>query len=132
MFNNITSEIEMTSLKKRIEAARGRVECDLILKNATYLDVFSCTWKKGDLSIIDGMIVGVEPGLKARRTLEASGKSIVPGFLDAHVHVESSMMTPRFFQEAVLMRGTTSAICDPHELTNVIGIEGLQYFLNSA
>src|SRR3954462_282074 len=109
-----------SSLKNVIDAAQGRIECDLTLKDATYLDVFSCEWKTGDLSIIDGKIVGLEPGLKGRRIFQAKGKWIVPGFVDAHVHVESSMMTPRYFQEAVLSRGTTTAICDPHELANVM------------
>jgi len=119
-------------LQKRIDAAQGRIPCDLILKNTRYFDVFSCEWKSGDLSISDGTLVGVDSGLKGRRVVDLHGKSVVPGFLDAHVHLESSMMTPRYFQEAVLSRGTTTAICDPHELANVMGVPGIQFFLNSA
>jgi adenine deaminase len=122
----------MSSLKKKIDAAQGRTPCDLILKNVTYLDVFSCTWKRGDISIVDGTIVGVDPGLKAHREVNAQGQWVVPGFIDAHVHLESSMMTPRYFQEAVLPHGTTTAVCDPHELANVMGVSGIQYFLDSA
>jgi adenine deaminase len=129
---NLTSLTSLTSLQKRIDSAQGRVPCDLILKSATYLDVFSCEWLSGDLAITDGVIVGVNSGLYGRRTENLSGEWVVPGFIDAHVHVESSMMTPRYFQESVLSRGTTSALCDPHELANVMGTDGIQYFLNAS
>jgi adenine deaminase len=120
------------SILKRIQAARGKVECDLVLKNAIYLDVFTCAWRTGDIAIFDGIIVGVEPGLKGKRTVDVKGRTIVPGFVDAHVHVESSLLVPSHFQNAVLSRGTTTAICDPHELANVKGVPGIQYFLGSA
>lgn len=110
----------------------GRIGCDLILKNARYLDVFACRWVRGELAVIDGVIVGLESGLKAKRTIDLKGKSVVPGFVDAHVHVESSLLVPAHFEGAVVGRGTTTAICDPHELTNVAGLAGLKYFLNSA
>lgn len=119
-------------LKNRIDAAEGRIPCDLTLKNVRYLDVFSCQWREGDVSLFNGVIVGLEPGLRAKRIFDAQGKSLVPGFIDAHVHVESSMMIPRYFQDAVLHKGTTSAICDPHELANVIGVPGIEYFLDSS
>ncbi len=117
-------------LQKRIDAAMGRIPCDLQIRGARYLDVFSCEWREGDLSIIDGAIIGVESGLKATRVIEGKGKWVVPGFIDAHVHVESSMMVPSYFQQAVLARGTTSVVSDPHELTNVLGARGLDYFLD--
>ena len=101
----------------------------------TYLDVFSCEWRKGDVAVFDGMIVGVDAdlaGLRCARTENASGKWLVPGFIDAHVHLESSLLTPRHFEKAVLPCGTTSAICDPHELANVQGISGIRYFLDRA
>jgi adenine deaminase len=116
----------------RIEAAQGKIESDLVLKNATYLDVFSCAWRKGDIAIYDGTVVGVDSGLRARREIDASKRFVVPGFIDAHVHVESSLLVPAHFQNAVLPRGTTSAICDPHELANVEGVSGIQYFLDRA
>lgn len=119
-------------LQRRLDAAMGRIPCDLVVKNAEYLDVFSCEWKTGDLSIIDGVIVGVEPGLKAKRVIDARGASVVPGFIDAHVHVESSLLLPPTFQDAILARGTTSAIADPHEIANVCGTRGLEYFLDAS
>lgn len=119
-------------LKRRIDAAQGRIPCDLLIQNVQYFDVFFCKWRKGDIAVIDGMIVGVEPGLKARNTFKARGRKLVPGFIDAHVHIESSLMVPQNFESQVLACGTTSAICDPHEITNVIGLNGLNYFLDSA
>lgn len=128
-------------LQRRIDAAQGRIPCDLVLKNFRYLDVFSCEWREGDIGVIDGVIVGTEPGLRGRREVDGrsggrrgrgEGKWLVPGFVDAHVHVESSLLVPRHFQRAVLPKGTTTAICDPHELTNVLGVEGLRYFLREA
>lgn len=119
-------------LTKRVSAAMGRTPCDLLIKNVRYLDVFQCRWIEGEIAVLDDTIVGVEPGLKAKRTFDAKGMALVPGFIDAHVHVESSMMTPDYFEQVVLPKGTTAAICDPHEITNVIGLKGLNYFLKSA
>lgn len=119
-------------LQRRIDAAQGRIPCDLILKGVKYLDVFSCEWRPGDLSVVDGVCVGVEPGLKGAREIDARNRWVVPGFIDAHVHVESSCLVPTHFESAVLPRGTTSAICDPHELANVQGVRGIEYFLEAS
>lgn len=119
-------------LKKRIAAAQGKQPCDVIFKNATYLDVFSCQWRQGDVAIADGVVVGIDQGLHSPRSIDASGKWLVPGFIDAHVHIESSLLIPSHFQNAVLSRGTTSAVCDPHELANVQGVSGIRYFLDRA
>jgi adenine deaminase len=118
--------------KRRIAAAQGQLDCDLILRQVRYLDVFSATFREGDVAILDGAIVGLEPGLRAKRIIEAKGRALVPGFIDAHVHLESSLLVPHAFQRAVLPRGTTTAVCDPHELANVIGVDGIRYFLESA
>lgn len=123
-------------LQRRVDAAQGRIPCDLILKNFRFLDVFSCEWREGDISIMDGVIVGIEPGLRGKREIDGrSGgvqRHLVPGFIDAHVHVESSLLVPRTFERSVLPRGTTTAVCDPHELTNVMGVPALKYFLDEA
>jgi adenine deaminase len=119
-------------IQKRIDAAMGSVPCDLLIRNVRYLDVFHCQWRTGDIAVTDGVIVGVEPGLKARRETEGRGRFLVPGFIDAHVHIESSLLTPDHFQAAVLPKGTTTAICDPHELANVMGVGGIEYFLSAA
>lgn len=128
----MTSLPRHTVLQKRIQAARGTLPSDLILQNARYLDVFSGEWVTADLAIYDGIIVGVEPGRSAVRTVDLGGRSVVPGFVDAHVHVESSLLLPRDFERAVLPRGTTTAVCDPHELANVQGVPGIRYFLEQA
>jgi adenine deaminase len=117
---------------RRILAAQGKLECDLVLKNVQIFDVFSCVFYPGSISIIDGVIVGVDEPLPCRRTVDLQGMSVVPGFIDAHVHVESSLLTPRAFQGAVLKRGTTTAVADPHELANVLGTAGIEYFLREA
>jgi adenine deaminase len=118
--------------KRHIAAAQGQLDCDLLLRGVRYLDVFSATFREGDVAILDGRIVGLEPGLRAKRIVEAKGRALVPGFIDAHVHLESSLLVPHAFQRAVLPRGTTTAVCDPHELANVIGVDGIRYFLESA
>ncbi len=129
---HMKSVTSRTRLQKRIDAAMGRAPCDLVIRNVRFLDVFHCTWRTSDIAIADGVIVGLEPGLKALREVDGKGKFVVPGFIDAHVHIESSLVTPDNFQAAVLPHGTTTAICDPHELANVIGAGGIQYFLSAA
>jgi adenine deaminase len=119
-------------LSRLIDAALGKLQCDLVIRSVRYLDAFSCEWRTGDISVLDGMIVALEPGLKARREIEGRDRWLVPGFIDAHVHVESSLLMPAQFEQAVLGRGTTTAICDPHELANVQGIDGIRYFLDAA
>lgn len=120
------------TLRKRIRAARGLDPCDVVIRDVRWLDVFSCEFVQGDVAIADGVIVGVEPGLSGARTIDGKGAHLVPGFVDAHVHLESSLLVPETFQRAVLPRGTTTAICDPHELANVLGVPGIQFFLDGA
>ena len=119
-------------LRRRIRAARGVDPCDVVLKNVRWLDVFSCEFVAGDVAIKDGVVVGVEPGLKGTREIDGKGAHVVPGFVDAHVHLESSLLVPETFQRCVLPKGTTTAICDPHELANVLGVPGIQFFLDGA
>jgi adenine deaminase len=103
-----------------------------MFRNVRYLDVFHGTWRTGDVSVVDGFIVGLEPGLDAKRIVDGKGRTLVPGFVDAHVHVESSMMVPAEFERAVVPRGTTTVLCDPHEIANVLGRPGLEAFLDAA
>ncbi|MBI4403228.1 MAG: adenine deaminase [Deltaproteobacteria bacterium] len=120
------------SLSRLIRAAQGKRICDVVIKNVRFLDVFTCSWRQGDVGILDGIIVGIEAGLKGKRTFLGNGKALVPGFIDAHVHVESSLLVPQNFQRTVLPHGTTSIICDPHEIANVIGLNGIKFFLKEA
>src|SRR5687767_10509681 len=96
------------SLRRRLDAALGKAPCDLVIDDVVYLDVFGCRFVRGSVAVHEGVIVGVEPGLSARRTVPGKGRHLVPGFIDAHVHVESSMMLPHAFEAAVLPRGTTT------------------------
>lgn len=95
-----------------------------MLRNVRYLDVFTCAFVDGDIAVKDGFVVGLAPGLRGVREVDAKGAHVVPGFIDAHVHLESSLLVPDSFQRAVLPRGTTTAVCDPHELANVLGVPG--------
>lgn len=118
------------TLAARIEAARGLAPCDLILRGGKFLDVFGGEFHSGDVAIADGVVVGVKDQYETAATIEDyTGCYIVPGFIDAHVHIESSLMTPARFQEAVLPCGTTTVIWDPHEIANVKGVAGIEWAL---
>lgn len=120
------------ALNERIDAALGKTPCDLVFKNVQYLDVFHGTFRIGDVAVHQGVIVGTDLGYNGRREINGKGQWLVPGFIDAHVHLESSLMIPDEFERTVLKRGTTSAIADPHELANVLGVPGIRYFLDAA
>jgi len=119
-------------LQRRIDAALGKIPFDTVLKNTQTLDVFSGNWIRRDVGIIDGTIVSVDFNLKGHRVFDFTGKWLVPGFIDAHVHIESSLLTPNNFQKVTLPKGTTGAVCDPHELANVLGTRGIEYFLKAS
>jgi len=119
-------------LERRLRAAQGKEPCDLVLRDARWLDVFGCRFVEGDIAIADGVVVGTLPGLPARREIHLGGAHVVPGFIDAHVHLESSLLVPESFQRVVVPRGTTTAICDPHELANVLGVPGIRFFLEAS
>ncbi len=87
---------------------------------------------KSDVAICDDRIVGTMGEYRGAREIDVTGKLIVPGFIDTHLHVESSLITPDQFDRCVLAHGVTTAICDPHEIANVLGVPGLQYFLDSS
>lgn len=116
----------------QIDKARGLRPVELVLRGAKYLDVFSGVWASGDIAIDGGVILGVGEAYQGQQTISLKGRWVVPGFIDSHVHIESTMMTPDGFQKAVLPRGTTSALVDPHEIANVLGLEGMEYILKCA
>lgn len=122
----------MKTLQRRIAVGRGKKPADLVLKNAQTLDVFSGTWVSGDIAIADGVIAGIGEAYSGKEEVDCTGKFIVPGFIDAHIHIESTMMLPQEFAKAVLPHGTTSIIWDPHEIANVLGMAGLKWALESA
>lgn len=119
-------------LEKRIDQALGREKADLVIKDARILDLVTGTIRRGDIAICGDRIVGTRESYEGVREIDAAGRFAVPGFVDSHVHCESTLVTPGEFDRCVLPRGTTTAICDPHEICNVLGEEGLRYFLDSS
>ncbi len=120
------------TLARRIAMATGREPADLRVDNARVVDVFSHTVLENvSLLIGDGVFLGFDGG-EARQTVNAGSRYLLPGLVDAHVHIESSMLTPPQFARLVLPRGTTTVIADPHEIANVLGVAGIRYMLDSA
>ena len=114
-----------------IKASRGLIPCDFLLRGGKYLNVFTRQFVQGDLAIYQGIIVGIGER-PAHKIIDVSGKYIVPGFIDGHVHLESSMLTPDQYAAAVLPRGTTGVVADPHEYANVAGLEAIKYLERAA
>lgn len=113
---------------KLIPAARGMIPADLVLRNAKIFNPFTCSWDAGDLAIKDGIVLGTgDYSGSVEEDLE--GKYIVPSLIDAHVHIESSLLTPKEYARLVARHGTSTVIADPHEIANVAGREGLEYML---
>jgi adenine deaminase len=125
-------DLNKAEFGRRIDQARGRAPADLVIKGARFLDVATGELDSGDIAICGDWIVGTHDDYRGTREIDGRGRVAVPGFIDTHVHIESSLVTPFEFERAVLPRGTTTAICDPHEIANVLGAEGLRYFLEAA
>ena len=125
-----SGKINRKLLKKLhiIDVAAGREKADLVLKNATYVNVFSGELDTGDIAVAEGLIVGLG-SYEGRDEVDMTGKIVCPGFIDAHIHLESSLVSPAEFARAVIPHGTTTVITDPHEITNVMGTDGIDYML---
>ncbi|WP_454017023.1 adenine deaminase [Azospirillum sp. Marseille-Q6669] len=119
-------------LKTRIGQALGETKADLVIKNTRFLNVVTGETAAGDIAICADRIVGTYESYDGAEEIDGSGLTVVPGFIDTHVHCESTCVTPMEFDRCVLPRGTTTAICDPHEICNVLGEKGLRYFLDCA
>ena len=117
------------NLKTLIDTAMNRQKADLVIKNVDIVDVFNNSIVKGDIAIVDGFIAGIG-NYEGKATFDGKGMYACPGFIDSHVHIESSMATPLQFAKSVVPRGTTSIIADPHEIANVQGLEGIEYILS--
>ncbi|MDP3263561.1 MAG: adenine deaminase [Tabrizicola sp.] len=120
------------TLADRIDQGRGLVPADLVLKGGRVFDLITGDLVETDVAICGDTIVGVFGEYVGKRVLDVSGKILVPGFIDTHLHIESSLVTPHEFDRCVTPRGVTTAICDPHEIANVCGVPGIRYFLESA
>ena len=121
----------MAGLGEIIRVARGEMPCDLVLKGGNLINVLSGEIYQADVGIFDGIVVGIG-NYQAREEIDVTGKYLCPGFIDGHVHIESSMVEVREFARAVVPLGTTSVVIDPHEIANVFGLEGIQYMLKSS
>ncbi len=119
-------------LGRRIDQALGQEPADLVIKGARTVNVATGTLDDGDIAVCGDWIVGTHDDYRGVREIDARGQIAAPGFIDTHVHVESSLVTPAEFERSVLPRGTTTAICDPHEIANVLGLAGIRYFLAAA
>jgi adenine deaminase len=116
-------------LKRRIDQALGRDSADLVIKDCRFLNVATGEIDRGDIAVCDDIIVGTHENYRGTQVIDGRGLIAVPGFVDGHVHVESSLLSPVAFDRCVVPRGTTTAICDPHEICNVLGPAGLRYVL---
>ncbi len=119
-------------LERRIDQALGTAPADLVIKNARILNLATGEATQGDIAVCGDTIVGTYDSYSGAQEIDARGRIAVPGFIDSHVHCESTLVLPGEFDRCVLPRGTTTAICDPHEICNVLGLSGLQYFLDCA
>lgn len=122
---------QLAAKQRIIAVAACREKADLVLKNAKYLNVFSNEFLSGDIAVANGLIAGVGK-YDGKTEIDVSGKLVLPGFIDAHIHLESSMVTPAEFAKAVVAHGTTTVITDPHEITNVMGIDGVEYMIQAS
>jgi adenine deaminase len=125
-------DLTKAELGRRIDQALGRGAADLVIKGARFLNVATGDLDSGDIAICGDWIVGTHHEYRGAREIDGRGQIAVPGFIDTHVHVESSLVTPFEFERPVLPRGTTTTICDPHEIANVLGRDGVRYFLDAA
>lgn len=121
-------------MTKSINISQKRTEADFILKNAYVADVFSLCWRKANIVIADGKIMALDERdeFTAKTIEDANGRYVIPGLIDAHIHIESSMLPPSQFSQILLPHGITSVVTDPHEIVNVSGSKGMQYMLDDA
>ena len=132
--SEVKTRAERIALKVRrkqrlVRVALGEEKADVVLKNADYVNVFSGTVEHGDIAVANGLVVGMADHYDGLMEVDVSGKIVAPGFIDAHIHLESSLVSPTSFARAVLPHGTTTVITDPHEIANVCGMGGIDYMM---
>lgn len=127
------ADSEVRRLKSLVAVARGDEPADLVLRGGQVVDVFTGEVRRADVALKDGLVAGVGRGYdKAGQVIDASGQYVAPGFIEGHIHLESSMLAPHEFCRLVLAHGTTTAVCDPHEIANVLGVKGIKYLLRAS
>ena len=124
--------VQRAMLERVIDQAVGRSAADLVIRQVRLLDVITGAVTETDIAICGDRIVGTHDSYRGVREIDGRGQFAVPGFIDTHLHIESSLVTPLEFDRCVLPHGVTTAICDPHEIANVLGVEGVRYFLDSS
>ena len=122
----------MTNLENRIDQGVGREPADIVLKGGRFFDLVTGELVASDIAICGDTVVGTCGDYTGRTEIDITGRIVVPGFIDTHLHIESSLVTPHEFDRCVLPYGVTTVICDPHEIANVLGTEGIEFFLASA
>ena len=123
--------MDREKLVNLINVASGKEEPDYIIRNAKIIDVYNCKIIEEDIAIKDGLIAGIGK-YKAKNIVDAGGKYVSPGFIDGHVHIESSCTSPEEFGKITIPHGTTTIIADPHEIANVCGLDGVRYMINAS
>ncbi len=119
-------------LEQMVDQGAGREPADLVLKGGRFFDLVTGELVESDIAICGDRIVGTLGNYRGKREIDITGRIVVPGFIDTHLHIESSHVTPHEFDRCVLPQGVTTVICDPHEIANVLGVEGIKFFLDSA
>lgn len=119
-------------LERMIDQGAGREPADIVLKGGRFFDLVTGELVESDIAICGDRIVGTFGTYQGKQEIDISGRIVVPGFIDTHLHIESSHVTPHEFDRCVLPQGVTTAICDPHEIANVLGAEGIKFFLDSS
>src|SRR5512143_2548503 len=119
-------------LAKLLAVSRGDEPADLLIKNARLVNVFAAEIYDADVAVYDDLIAAVGKDYAARETVDLKGMYLAPGFIDGHIHIESTMMKVAEFARAVVPHGTTAVVADPHEIANVLGLDGIRYILESA
>lgn len=128
--NKISDAEQADRLHRLIDTAAGRKLADIVLKNARFVNVFTNRLETADIAVCDGVIAGIG-SYEGVRELDMAGKVLCPGFMDAHIHLESSLVAPAEFARAVIPHGTTAVVTDPHEIANVMGTKGIDYMLQA-
>ena len=119
-------------LAQLIKFARGDEPSEILIQNARVVNVYTGEIYSADIAIAHSRIVGIGSGYTAHTVYDVAGRYVCPGFIDAHVHIESALVPPYEFARAVVARGTTTVIIDPHEIANVLGLDGIRYMFDSA
>ena len=123
--------MEKSKLKKLIDVSAGRIPADVVIKNCRVIDVYSGTVSEGDIAISDDLIAGVGK-YHGNKEVDGCGRYAAPGFIDSHIHIESSYVSPEELGRLIVPHGTTTIIADPHEIANVCGFRGIDYMVNAA